>query len=463
MLHTVLLHAAKLSAAKLNAAKLNAAKLISIGDPRRVIPWLFVWAALGSSFSENLPSARAAELESEVRRLIDTGWQTSSKAFDQAELRFAESNKLGEADFRAPYAMVLVAIKHRRYSRALVLIDDALALKPSLWSARKTKLWLLVVLRQNEAAMEWMGQLTRQLAAEKLPEETLHARCRYLGRLFAYMESPSEKPLADALIRRYQRRVMEPLDQAAQIAFDDGRDSLMADFVERQSDNEQTRTGEKQTEAKRLEEKASALADEKAQTADAAAGIEQEAATLQAGLDRDLKQVDDALAQRRALLDDLNARASIVLSRMNRLQLEIERVRLLIDTTPPEDHFEIARLFTLLRSYQLEYSREAAIYRPLAVQGRSVEAEIGNLADRRQATVNRFEGQMKNLNKAYVNLERRAKRIDSDQRKVDRTSPTGNTPRVRAKDALTSALTTYEPFPLEQEKQKLLDSFRKAD
>jgi hypothetical protein len=62
------------------------------------------------------------------------------------------------------------------------------------------------------------------------------------------------------------------------------------------------------------------------------------------------------------------------------------------------------------------------------------------------------------LGQTVTNLQKRTLRIELDQRKLAQSTPSGNTPRVRANVLLLSALTTYEPFPVEQEKQTILRS-----
>jgi hypothetical protein len=407
----------------------------------------------------DISPASAEELKTQLAALLDQGWKSSVKSYQSAEKQAALLAETYPAEVRVPYAMAIVAIKHRRYSTALASIDEMLRLKPHLWIGQRTRLWLLVMLRQNEAGLEQAALLCEQLADDvKLDEARREQRARWVGRIFAYISAPTGEDVAPEMIRRYERRILAILDPATTKAFDEGRDSLVTAFGDRRFENQRVKAEEKKLGELQKVEREAALKEEKAQAADAAVTIEDQANALREQLAVNLDDIDESIAKRQSSLAGVQSQASVVLATLNQLSLNIDAVRLQLDTTSPKDFFEQDRLISVLRAWEIDYAQQAAVYRPLATQVQSLQRDLFDLAAERQQMVGQFNAQMKKLGQTVTNLQKRTLRIELDQRKLAQSTPSGNTPRVRANVLLLSALTTYEPFPVEQEKQTILRS-----
>jgi hypothetical protein len=403
----------------------------------------------------------AGDLKAELMALLEVGWDSSVKSFQAAERQATLLSETFPAEVRVPYAMAVVAIKHRRYSTALEHIDEVLKLRPNLWIGQRTRLWLLVVLRQNEAGLEQAALLCEQLASDvKLDPVQREQRVRWIGRIFAYISAPTGDVLAPEMIRRYEERILAAFDPETIKAFDEGRDSLVSAFTDRKFEHEQVKEEEKELGETRKVEREAALKDEKVQTTNAAGTIEEHAKALREQLDVNLSDIDESIGKLQSELAGVETQAAVVLSTLNQLSVNIDAIRLQLDATPPNDIFEQNRLISILRAWEIDYARQANIYRPLAIRVQALQRDLGDLNGERQQLVSQFDAEMKKLGRTLTNLQKRALRIESDERKLAKTSPTGNTPRVRAKDLILSALNTYEPFPVEQEKQTILRSLK---
>lgn len=405
--------------------------------------------------------AAAADLKAELATLLDVGWEGSVKSYQAAEKQAALLAETFPGEVRVPYAMAVVAIKHRRYSTALEQIDEMLQLKPNLWIAQRTRLWLLVVLRQNEAGLEQAAALCEQLASEvKLDAAQREQRARWIGRIFAYISAPTGEAVAPEMIRRYEERILATFDPATTKAFDEGRDSLVNAFTDRQFEHQQVKAAEKELGKLQKIEREAALKDEKAQTADAAGTIEDQTKALREQLDVNLNDIDESITRLQAELAGVQSQAAVVYSTLTQLSINIDAIRLQLDSTPPNDVFEQNRLIAILRAWEIDYARQSSIYRPLAIRVQSLQGNLGALNGERQQLIAQFDAEMKKMGRTLTNLQKRALRIELDERKLAKTTPSGNTPRVKAKDLILSALTTYEPFPVEQEKQTILRSLK---
>lgn len=405
--------------------------------------------------------ANADELRTELTALLEVGWDSSVKSYQAAQKQAASLSETFPAEVRVPYAMAVVAIKHRKYSTALEHIDEVLQMRPKLWIGERTRLWLLVVLRQNEAGLEQAALLCEDLASDtKLDPAQRDQRARWIGRIFAYISAPTGEVLAPEMIRRYEERILANFDPDTTKAFDEGRDSLVNAFTDRQFEHQQVKLQEKELGETRKIEREAALKDEKSQTVTAAGTIEEQAKALRDQLDVNLNDIDESIGRLQSELAGVQSQASVVLATLNQIAANIDAVRLQLDAVPPNDVLEQNRLLAILRAFDLDYAQQSSVYRPLALQVQSLQQNLRDLNGERQQLVGQFDAEMKKLGRTLTNLQKRALRIELDERKLAKSSPTGNTPRVHAKDLILSALTTYEPFPVEQEKQTILRSLK---
>ena len=405
--------------------------------------------------------ARAEDLKAGLTALLETGWDSSTRSYQAAEKQAASLALAYPAEVRVPYAMAVIAIKHRRYSAALAQVDQMLVLKPHLWIGQRARLWLLVVLRQNETALEHTTLLAEQLAADRrLNAAQREQRAHWLGRIFAYIDAPTGETLAPEMLRRYEQRVLTAFDPATIKAFDEGRDSLLTAFTDRQFSHQQIKADEIVVAERQKAERATALELEKSQTTDAAGDIESQATALRDHLDDALRELDESIMARQTQLAGAQNQASVVLATLDQLAVNIDAIRLRLEATPPEDVAEQGRLLAILRAWEIDHARQAAVYRPLALQVGALQNELATLGAQRQQTVARFDAEMTKLGRTLTNLQRRLLRIEADERKLSKVIPSGNTPRARANSLALAALTTYEPFPVEQEKQTILRSLK---
>ena len=66
--------------------------------------------------------------------------------------------------------------------------------------------------------------------------------------------------------------------------------------------------------------------------------------------------------------------------------------------------------------------------------------------------------QLAAIDKELADIQKKDKRNVATEKKL-RKPPTADTPETRAKAAQAASFITYEQFPLEREKSRLLDSF----
>jgi hypothetical protein len=140
------------------------------------------------------------------------------------------------------------------------------------------------------------------------------------------------------------------------------------------------------------------------------------------------------------------------------LQVEIERLLVLADTTEDAaDAFEFRaaarRLSVALGRYDIDLR---GIHGELA----GLAAQRVQLAARRQAAVARNRAEIDQVDRRLSDLRTTERRITNQEKKANQ-PVAGNTAAVVAMAAKARAFTTYEPFPFEEERARLLQSLGK--
>ena len=90
----------------------------------------------------------------------------------------------------------------------------------------------------------------------------------------------------------------------------------------------------------------------------------------------------------------------------------------------------------------------------LAAQGHELVA----LENQRAEVVNRYRGELNNLTEREASLAKQEKRMLAIERKLGRT-PSGRSSKGGNLATRAGAFTTYEPFPLDSERQRVLSTF----
>jgi hypothetical protein len=168
-------------------------------------------------------------------------------------------------------------------------------------------------------------------------------------------------------------------------------------------------------------------------------------------------QTEFAKAERPLLdrLAELDRRAAIPRRELALLVTEADRMRALAARI--EDPLERDRL--LFRADQLDvlalrYDADLAALERQAAGVNGQRAQLQNQYGRQNASLT---ASLSLVEKELAALQRGEKRIAMDEKRLERPLTSG-TRAVRALEAEAGAFTTYEPLPLEAERQRLLDA-----
>jgi hypothetical protein len=401
-----------------------------------------------------------AVLERGVTRLFEVGWDTSLKAREEADQVALKIDELFPGDPRGAYAHALVLAKQRRYADSLRWIDQALAVLKTDVDAWRSKIRLAMLTKDYAGALAAMERLAALAAAEPATETELEAgraeSARFLGRMFGYLEGPVEGAVTKAQLDASQTKLVASLGAARQSAFDDGRRQVRETHSSLALEKEEAAAEEKVAAEAEQEKFLRDLAEEKE-------GLDPKRDSLATDREKlrdDARQeVENASEDERPLLQQLAAIQSQALLVRRQLSLSLSNLST-AQLTINNERDPFIRSQLLIQANQ--YSTLAARY----------EAEL-NLLERRALLINRqrallrqrvgkaqadIAAQVADIEKELGDLDKREKRITVQEKKGTRGTSATRTSRLL--DVEMTAFSTYDEFPLELEKQRVLDWFK---
>ena len=408
-----------------------------------------------------LASADEAEARAAIAKLLDVGWATTPQARVAADLQRDEVARTASGDPRALAAAWLVLLQQRRYDDGLKRIDEHLVRSPNDLNALRAKAWVQAILKNYPAALVSADKLSQQLAAD--PPQTQAERedhkelIGFLGRLLGYLGGPVAATVNQEQRKAAEKAILARLEASRQPLFEDAFNGVLAKFIAMTDESSDARD---QAVAAAVAEKDKTLAEIEADRQQAAARakeLEERRKSVQAEFQGELEQIakeDRPLVQQLAQLD---SRAAVLNRDLATYQIEIDRLtRLAAGENDPARRqqllFEADRLAIV--ASRIEGDLVAA--NRLA---RGVQAQRAALATRQAQAQSNANTQVQRIDRELTDLTKRERRNDSIEKRASRPN-VGPTSKARALSAQATALSTYDQFPLEAAKAKLLESLR---
>lgn len=378
----------------------------------RVLPFLsFIPAAIFSSICVGQALGPAKQ----VQQLFDNSWKVSDEGYQAAQQLFEQSKAKSPDDRRLPLAMALVAVKNFKNADAQTYLDQAIpntssAADPITLTAWRMKIWLQGLKKDDAAAQSSVRTLAGLLNADT-PSTDATQTAKWLGGVLGYYSGPASAQNAEAWQTAITNQLKGPLGEALA----DGKADALKQYQQLQSDQAALRAEMKSKNAakraddmKRTEAAEAAAADKLKKLNDPSTKDSSDAKT---------KKSEAAAQQELQRLQDQG----------NRLERQLnDEMR-----KPARNERGIARLRQELTNIQQQVA--------------SMNTSGAQPAAAKQGQ----EAEKKRLQNLQAGLEAKDKRLANSSDDVAATPL----------DAKISLITTYAPIDLDQEKQRILDSF----
>ncbi len=422
---------------------------------------------LGSSLlGFRIAVAQTDASRASINELLTTGWDTKPAARKAADDLYREYVEQNPGDRQALYAMALVKMQQGRYPDAAELVDQYLAGGKTDLAAWRAKSWLSMLLKNHTASLselDKLSQLLEQDAAEDLKDEDeLRAReqrqqelIRYLGRMIGYLEGPADGAVTEAALAAAHRKIAARLDGTHKPLLDEGRASVTDAFAVFATAKDDAKTEEIEVAEKikrqtlaNLEQEAIDIASRREQLIASSNKIQEEARAEQDTYNK----ADAPLVSQ---LTQLNAQAAVIDRDLANVTGDLFALRRQLDRERnPIIRDQILRDIGAVEITAARISRSLATAEAAAS---AVQAQRVSLANRYQQSQAGFRSALLRLDKEAKGLDSKLKRADAERAQLKKPA-TGNTGKVISMSKQALGLTTYEAFPLEQERRRLMEA-----
>ena len=405
--------------------------------------------------------ASADEVPAAVARLFEVGWSITLQARQAADAQHEILQGIAPADSRASKAWWLVLMQQRRFDEALKEIQRYLEREPGDLAALRARAWLTTVLKNYTvafvAADELSEQLARSVPKDDSDREIHDEYVAFLGRLLGYLGGAAADNVNQEERRRLEKRLLERLPEMQRPLFEEARDRVLAKFIEMTDESASVR---ERTKAASAAEKAKTLAELQAEREtldERAKDIDERKKKLNSELRSELTDIDkqeQPLVQQQA---QLAARVEILATDLVGYSSQI----LTLEQLAARENDAVLRQQYLNQATSLSLVAgriEADIFNANRLL-RTVQNQRGALQSRRVQAQAGTASQIDKLNRELGELDRRERRTEGLERRAGRPS-SAISGKERSLSAQAAALSTYDVFPLETEKARLLDALK---
>lgn len=402
--------------------------------------------------------------EAVVRRkltdFLTTCWDTSDSARDLADTKFSELEKVAGADPRAAYGHGLVMLYQRRYPESARSLDQVVRVDDQHFSALQARVWLALLVKKYDDALAGMEDLAKaagKLAADADNKDAASEAARFLGSVYGFVDGPLGELNAVAARPATEKAILDALSEDQRETFTAARQSVVEKFTgltNERSDSREAAIADEEAEKQKV------LADvdkRRAEMQTQAEELKERRARVEGELKEELAEIARLDRPLMAQLTRLQADGTAAQASADSVAIDIARLedRLLREKDPvlrDQIRRDLNRLSALLRRYDID---AAAINTEIA----GVQAERSTLFARQRTAERNLGGQLQSIDKQFASFQSEERKLAGIERKAKRPS-TGSTGKVNGLGMTATALKTYEPFPIERERQRLLDSLK---
>lgn len=396
-----------------------------------------------------------------IAKLLEVGWVNSPQARAAVDTQWAEVQRVAGRDLRAMEASWLVLMQQRRFEEALKRLEEYLAKAPSDFQALRAKAWTQTVLKNYSQAFVTAERLSSLLSKNRpTTEEGMEEHeeaVAFLGRLIGFYGGPAADSINQDERKTLEKKWLERLDESTKVIFEDARNGVLSRFLEM--------TGESVTAKER------AAANAKAEKEKSLAELQDEGDRLEAKT-KELEEKRDKLNSLfKAEMDEINrqdqplamqqtqlaGRANLLNNDLANYSGQILTLQQLAANEKDANRQQL--YFSQINSLSLLANRMDADLLTLNQQMGNLRVQRAGLQTRRVQAQANTATQVNGIEREMAEINKRERRNEVLEKKANR--PTAaNTGKVRSLTAQASALSTYDSFPLEAAKARLLEGLR---
>ena len=413
----------------------------------------------------------ARELASEVDSLFRFGMKNTPSALAATKSHYERLKRDYPRDRRIDYAYGIVLLnQHRFLDSAELLTDLQEDGKPDI-AARRTKVWALVQGRKITDALQEMVTLSQSFrhagdrdSESKSNDET----ARFIGTVFGYLELVRPGTVDNELRSKYRNVVLKNLGDRYIPVFDAGRADVAERLADLKSDRKLAQERKAASHKERLERDKATLDEDRGEIANKEEAMQSHLESVR-DAQRELNVVKTQLDSLRTDRTRLTAQIVTIQAQISELTRVATTVfpTTVIDNRQPgrpnTDLFTTTTTSTILGPTSPRYAQIAALGVSLGrlnKQAFDMDRRLLTFQQRSAELSDRSLQDADALDRHDAAVQRTARHAKALEKKINRES----TPPKASTAVLNSqmtALSTYLPFPYEQERKRVLAWFEK--
>lgn len=421
---------------------------------RKLLLLAFAGLTLGSMFCG--PTHADDPIDPIVQRLLVDHWDKNKKNRESSKILFDQS----DSKEQVLMAYTLNRIKHNRLREARTPADELTQRYPANMDGWILRVWLDAVTDNYDRSLISMQLMKREMKKQADLDANhvtdLHLR---LARIIGYLQGPVSRKVNAPTLNTVLLQVVDGMTPEQLKQFNDERTRVLNlyDQLAKQNANLQAQETQKEKASAAVETKAIETQNKAIDTR--RTQIQPEMARIQTEGDQKISVVESQLSPLQQELAGLASTiGSMEFSLQNAFQERLFQQSLLFRERDP---FVRALIRDRLIQLDFEMGRIQSDLFSARSRADSVAIQANQLAAERNRIGNQYSNQLNQLGHEARQNDRQQRRNNTRLQKLARGTTT-TSPKVRVAKVETSALTTYDPFPIELVRQAYLDSL-KAD
>jgi hypothetical protein len=411
-----------------------------------------------------LLTARLAAVEepgAAMVQLLDAGWGITPQARAAADAQFPLLAESADMNADASEAIWLVLMQQRRFGEAQRRLDEHLRRWPNDLLALRAKAWILIVLKSYSAAFPAAERVSTALIASAPKTEADRTEqeesIAFLGRLAGFFGGPVADSVSQEERKALEKKWLARLDEPQREIFEAARNGVLMRFIE--VTDESAEAHARATAAAKAE-KERTLADLHAERENLAVR-QSELEERRKKLNDELKSELDDIAKRDQPLVQQQARLSSQAANLSNDLLNYQSQLAVLQQLINQERSSSLRqqYLTQASTLALTIGRLQADLLASNTLVQNVRSQRAALAGQRTAAQANTAAQVGRLNDELAEIGKRERRSDGLEKRAAR-PVSASTSKVRSLTAQATALSTYDPFPLEAAKARLLEAVR---
>lgn len=411
----------------------------------------------------------ARELTSEVDSLFRLGEKNTPSALVATKSHYERLKRDYPRDRRIDYAYGIVLLNQHKYLESVELLTGLLQDdKPDI-TASRAKVWALIQGRRITDALQELVTLSKSLVdvGDRDPNSKSHKdTARFIGTMFGYLELVRPGTVDTDLRSKYRNVVLTNLGDRYISEFDAGRAGVAERLAGLQSDRRLAQVRKAASHTTRLERDKASLDDDRGEIANKEEAMRWHQESMQEA-QRELNVVRTQLDSLRTDRARLTAQIVTIQAQISEMQTRVETVASTTVLRRPGPPNQIRTITSTDRTFvgptHPLYENIAALAVSLGrlnKQAFDMDRRLLSLQQRSTELSDRTMRDVDELDRHDAAVQKTAKRAKALEKKINRESaaPKTSTPVLTSQ---MSALSTYLPFPYEQERKRVLAWFEK--